>query len=53
MLSISMRSVKKSDLPIKICKTCARPFAWRKKWEMVWGKVLYCSDACRKNKNKK
>ncbi len=46
----SMRGVKKSDLPTKICTTCGRPFAWRKKWERVWEEVLYCSDACRKNK---
>jgi hypothetical protein len=48
-----MRGVKKSDLPTKICNTCGKPFAWRKKWERVWEEVLYCSDACRKNKIKK
>lgn len=46
-----MRGVKKSDLPEKICKTCGRPFTWRKKWEKVWNEVLYCSAACRSRKS--
>ncbi|CAN5363260.1 hypothetical protein BH09PSE2_BH09PSE2_09210 [soil metagenome] len=37
----------KADLPSKICLTCARPFAWRKKWARDWESVRYCSDACR------
>ena len=41
------RMRKKADLPTKICTACARPFAWRKKWERDWENVLYCSDACR------
>ena len=40
----------KNDRPEKICPTCARPFAWRKKWERDWDRVKYCSDACRKAK---
>ena len=39
--------MKKGDLPTKICITCARPFAWRKKWARCWDEVRYCSDACR------
>jgi hypothetical protein len=39
---------RKADLPQKTCAACARPFAWRKKWERVWDEVRYCSDACRK-----
>ena len=39
---------KKSDLPVKTCAVCARPFSWRKKWEKVWEEVKYCSDGCRK-----
>jgi hypothetical protein len=39
---------KKSELPVKTCPVCARPFAWRKKWARDWENVLYCSDACRK-----
>ena len=31
----------------KLCKTCGRAFAWRKKWERDWDGVKYCSDACR------
>ena len=41
----------KSNLPVKICQQCQRPFNWRKKWEKCWEDVKYCSDACRKNKN--
>jgi hypothetical protein len=46
-----MKGVKKENLPSKMCITCGRPFAWRKKWEKVWDEVKYCSDACRKGKN--
>jgi len=42
--------MKKSDLPVKICATCQRPFAWRKKWEKNWEEVKYCSDRCRGNR---
>ncbi len=42
------RMRRKADLPQKTCAACARPFAWRKKWERVWDEVRYCSDACRK-----
>ncbi|MBP6374120.1 MAG: DUF2256 domain-containing protein [Flavobacterium sp.] len=45
-----MRGVKKQNLPSKICISCLRPFAWRKKWEKVWDEVKYCSDKCRSNK---
>lgn len=41
---------KKGDLPEKICATCGRPFAWRKKWEKVWDEVRYCSDRCREER---
>ncbi|WP_072863919.1 DUF2256 domain-containing protein [Arenibacter palladensis] len=43
--------MKKSDLPIKICPVCKRPFAWRKKWKENWEDVKYCSERCRRNKN--
>ncbi len=46
-----MRGVKKENLPEKICLTCKRPFAWRKKWEKVWHDVKYCSDICRQQKH--
>ncbi len=45
-----MRNVKKQNLPSKLCKTCNRPFTWRKKWEKVWEEVKYCSNQCRNNK---
>ncbi|MBV9076027.1 MAG: DUF2256 domain-containing protein [Methylobacteriaceae bacterium] len=42
------RMTRKADLPTKICRTCGRPFAWRKKWERVWEEVRYCSERCRR-----
>ncbi len=45
------KRVAKADLPEKICRVCQRPFAWRKKWSKVWDEVLYCSDACRRQRN--
>ena len=44
------KTIDKSNLPQKICVTCGRPFMWRKKWELVWEEVKFCSDACRKTK---
>ncbi|MAO16354.1 DUF2256 domain-containing protein [Muricauda ruestringensis] len=43
---------KKPHLPTKLCPVCKRPFAWRKKWAKDWEQVIYCSERCRKNKNK-
>ena len=40
---------RKSDLPVKTCATCGRPFVWRKAWAKVWDEVRYCSDRCRKD----
>jgi hypothetical protein len=45
-----MKGTRKSDLPTKVCATCGRPFAWRKKWERDWANVKYCSDRCRMRK---
>lgn len=42
------KMVRKGDLPQKTCQHCARPFAWRKKWERVWNEVKYCSERCRR-----
>ena len=47
-----MKGVKKQHQPSKVCKTCGRPFVWRKKWERDWEQVLYCSDRCRGGKEK-
>ena len=33
--------------------TCGLLFYWRKKWERNWDHVKYCSERCRKNKNRK
>ncbi len=35
---------------VKFCKTCKKPFEWRKKWERDWENVLYCSKKCSKNR---
>ncbi|MDG1102536.1 MAG: DUF2256 domain-containing protein [Ascidiaceihabitans sp.] len=45
--------MKKSELPIKTCATCERPFTWRKKWAKVWSEVRYCSERCRRSRNLK
>ncbi|CAN8138833.1 DUF2256 domain-containing protein [uncultured Thiomicrorhabdus sp.] len=42
---------KKVNLPEKICQTCGKPFAWRKKWAKDWESVKYCSECCRRNKS--
>jgi len=42
-----MKTVKKENLPVKVCIVCERPFSWRKKWAKVWQDVKYCSDKCR------
>lgn len=44
------KTVKKTDLPTKVCQACGLPFTWRKKWEKNWPDVKYCSDACRRAK---
>jgi hypothetical protein len=48
-----MKRIQKENLPTKVCSVCERPFVWRKKWEKVWKEVLYCSDKCKMNKQKK
>jgi hypothetical protein len=47
-----MKMKKKRDFPEKVCPACNRPFQWRKKWEKIWDEIVYCSDRCRKNRNK-
>mgnify|MGYP006452778253 CR=1 FL=1 len=44
---------EKPNLPEKTCAVCGRPFEWRKKWAKVWDEVKYCSEKCRKNREKK
>ena len=36
----------------KICTSCGRIIEYRKKWEKNWTEIKYCSDECRRNKNK-
>ena len=38
--------MKKENLPTKICITCKKEFLWRKKWELNWKNVKYCSKRC-------
>ncbi|MAQ60506.1 MAG: hypothetical protein CMQ10_00305 [Gammaproteobacteria bacterium] len=45
-----MAKRSKANLPQKNCKTCAKPFAWRKKWIRDWDQVLYCSERCQRRK---
>ncbi|MDG1057591.1 MAG: DUF2256 domain-containing protein [Flavobacteriaceae bacterium] len=42
--------MKKSQLPVKTCVVCARPFNWRKKWARDWENVKYCSKRCSSTK---
>jgi hypothetical protein len=44
--------MKHQKLKSKICSSCGREFEFRKKWEKNWEHVKFCSDECRKNKNK-
>ena len=36
----------------KICESCGREVEYRKKWARDWANVKFCSDECRRNKNK-
>jgi len=38
----------KPNLPKKICASCARSYAWRKKWARDWEHVRFCSERCRR-----
>ncbi len=40
------------NLESKICQSCGRKIEYRKKWEKVWDQIKYCSNECKKNKNK-
>lgn len=42
----------KAALPSKPCAVCGLAMSWRKAWAKNWAEVLYCSEACRKNKPK-
>jgi hypothetical protein len=45
-------TLKKGQLPTKICVTCGLPFEYRKKWRNNWEAVKYCSERCQRNKEK-
>ncbi|MBO6891916.1 MAG: DUF2256 domain-containing protein [Roseibium sp.] len=45
-----MKMRKKANLPRKTCRSCGRPFSWRRKWERSWAEVLYCSSRCRRSR---
>lgn len=40
------------DRPTKTCPVCGRPFQWRRKWKAIWEEVRYCSERCRRNRNR-
>jgi hypothetical protein len=50
---LKRRSNDKAALPRKVCVTCGRPFAWRKKWAKDWANVRYCSERCRRDRTAK
>jgi hypothetical protein len=41
-----------SERATKICAVCGRPFQWRRKWKSVWEEVRYCSERCRRRRNR-
>ena len=43
---------QKGNLPTKTCPVCNHEFEWRKKWEDDWENVKYCSERCRRNKDR-
>ncbi|WP_083232772.1 DUF2256 domain-containing protein [Endozoicomonas atrinae] len=43
---------KTARTPVKQCVVCRRPFFWRKKWELCWEEVRYCSRRCRSQRNR-
>lgn len=44
--------MKDKLIDTKICSSCGRTIVYRKKWEKNWAEIKYCSDECRRNKNK-
>ena len=42
----------KVALPSKPCGVCGRPMSWRRAWAKNWDEVRYCSEACRKKKDR-
>lgn len=50
--SLFCMSSRPRDRPTKVCPVCGRPFQWRKKWKDVWDDVRYCSERCRRQRNR-
>jgi hypothetical protein len=50
--SFMAATLKKGQLPTKICATCGLPFEYRKKWRNNWEAVKYCGEKCQRNKEK-
>ncbi|MDJ0644604.1 MAG: DUF2256 domain-containing protein [Flavobacteriaceae bacterium] len=46
----NLQKRRKKYLPEKVCKSCGRPFTWRKKWQRDWEQVKFCSKRCRRAK---
>jgi len=44
---------RKPHLPQKVCPVCSRLFPWRKKWKKNWLAVIYCSERCRRSRDKR
>ena len=36
----------------KTCASCGREIEYRKKWARNWENIKFCSEECRRNKNK-
>jgi hypothetical protein len=51
IVELYFKLMKYKMKPEKMCKTCGKPFTWRKKWRKDWENVLYCSERCKRNKN--
>ncbi|HSG53336.1 MAG TPA: DUF2256 domain-containing protein [Rheinheimera sp.] len=42
----------KLNLPHKQCPVCGLSFSWRKKWQRNWDQIVYCSERCRRSRNR-
>ena len=34
----------------KMCRSCGRRMEWQAKWARCWDRVLYCGEACRRQR---
>nr|WP_183724812.1 MULTISPECIES: DUF2256 domain-containing protein [Paraburkholderia] len=42
----------KAGLPCKPCAVCGRSMTWRRAWARNWADVRYCSNACRRRRQR-